>query len=143
MKEKEKDNVIFLDFDGVLNRKLSDFSESASNPEAVYYVNKLCLENNFKIVVCSSWRHRDNYKDILREIGIDPNIELLGKTEHNSNGREAEIKDFLEEHDVGKYLIIDDAYLSDEIEPHHVQPASRLGFTKNKYEEALTKIAKL
>lgn len=140
---KQKDNVIFLDFDGVLNKKLDDFSESAANPEAVFYVNKLCLENDFKIVVCSSWRHRDNYEQILHDIGIDEKIGVLGKTKNNPNGREAEIKDFLEDHDIAKYLIIDDAYLSDDIEDHHVQPASRLGFTKNKYEEALKKISKL
>lgn len=140
---KEKDNVIFLDFDGVLNKKMKDISESLPNPDAIFYINKLCLENNFKIIVCSSWRHRDDYKKILHDMGIDDSIKILGKTDYSEYGREDEIKYYLESHDIGKYLIIDDSYLSEELEPHHVQPASRLGFTENKYEEALKKISNM
>ena len=140
---KKKDNIIFLDFDGVINTKDDDFSGEVINHDAVYYVNKLCLENNFKIVVCSSWRHRQDYKDFLHGAGISKEIEILGKTDLSISGREAEIKDYINTHDIGKYLIIDDAYLNPDLKDHHVQPASRIGFTENKYEEALIKISKM
>jgi predicted peroxiredoxin len=139
----KKDGIIFLDFDGVLVIRLDDFTGDVVSEEAVYYLNKLCLETGYKIVVCSSWRHLENYKDILYNSGIDPKIEVVGKTELNKNGREAEIKDYVREHNIEKYIVIDDAYLSDDFESHHVRPASRLGFTKNKYDEALKKISEL
>ena len=139
----KKDGIIFLDFDGVLVIRLDDFTDDVVSEEAVYYLNKLCLETGFKIVVCSSWRHLDNYKEILYDSGIDHDIEVVGRTELSRNGREAEIKDYVEKHNIDKYIVIDDAYLSDDFEAHHVRPASRLGFTKNKYDEALKKISEL
>ena len=143
MKKKEGINIIFLDFDGVINTKEDDYTGKEVNNDAIYYINKLCLETGFKIVVCSSWRHRMNYKDFLYNAGIRPEIEIIGKTEYNPYGREAEIKDYLKENKVDKYIIIDDSYLSSDMKDHHVQPASRLGFTQNKYEEAMKKISQL
>ena len=143
MKKDEKYNVIFLDFDGVINIKSDDFSTKLQNPDAIYYLNKLCLETNFDIVVCSSWRDHTDYKKFLYDAGLDKNIKIIGKTESFSSGREFEIKKFVKDHNIEKYIIIDDAYLGADLTPHHVQPASRLGFTENKYKEALIKISKL
>ena len=39
----ELDNVIFLDFDGVINIKSDNFSGTFENPDAIFYLNKLCL----------------------------------------------------------------------------------------------------
>lgn len=143
MKKDEKYNVIFLDFDGVINIKADDFSARLENPDAIFYINKLCLETGFDIVVCSSWRDHTNYKEFLYEAGLDQSIRILGKTENFSSGREFEIKKFIQDHNIDKFIIIDDAYLGKDLTPHHVQPASRLGFTENKYKEALLKISKL
>ena len=56
-------NIIFLDYDGVINTKVEDFDGYFDNPEAIRYLNKLCKEFHFDIVVTSSWRHHSGYKD--------------------------------------------------------------------------------
>ena len=141
--ESELDNVVFLDFDGVINIKSDNFSGTFENPDAIYYLNKLCNETGFKIVVCSSWRNHMDYKEFLYNSGLDKNIEILGKTGTSHYGKEFEIKNYLDEHLVGKFIVIDDAYFSGEMAPYHVQTAPTLGFTENKYLEALQKISKL
>ena len=35
-------NIIFLDYDGVINTKVEDFDGYFDNPEAIRYLNKLC-----------------------------------------------------------------------------------------------------
>lgn len=143
IKDKEKLDVIFLDFDGVINIKADDFSGTFQNPDAIHYLNELCLETGFKIVVCSSWRDHMDYEKFLKNSGLDERIEVLGKTEVCNKGRQFEIKKYVEDHNVGRYIIIDDAYLGEELTPHHVQTAPRLGFNQNKYEEAIIKISKM
>ena len=46
------------------------------------------LENEFKIVVISSWRKNLNYKELLYESGLDKQIEILGATDVLDNDRE-------------------------------------------------------
>lgn len=142
MKENsEEKNVVFLDFDGVINVRENDYGAPIANNEAIYYLNKLCLETGFSIVVCSSWRNHINYKDFLYNSGLDKRIKILGKTDTTKNHRGYEIIKYIEDNDVNKFIIIDDAYYPSEYGAYHVQPATRLGFTKNKYEEALKKIS--
>ena len=143
MKKEEKQNVIFLDFDGVINIKADNFSASFENPDAIYYLNKLCLETKFNIVVCSSWREHMDYKKFLYDSGLDKKIHILGKTENCNSGRAYEIKKYVEDNKIKKFIIIDDAFLGVDLVPNQVQTASRLGFTENKYKEALLKISKL
>ena len=141
--KSELDNVIFLDFDGVINIKSHYFNGTFENQDAIYYLNKLCLETGFKIVVCSSWRNHMDYKEFLYNSGLDKSIEILGKTGMSHQGKEFEIKRYLDEHLVNKFIVIDDAYFSGEMAPYHIQTAPTLGFTENKYKEALDKISKL
>lgn len=143
MKKSDLDNVVFLDFDGVINIKPHDFDGTFKNQDAIYYLNKLCLETGFKIVVCSSWRNHMDYKEFLYNSGLDKSIEILGKTGSSYHGKEFEIKKYLDEHLINKFIVIDDAYFSGEMAPYHIQTAPSLGFTENKYKEALEKISKL
>ena len=140
--KKTSNNIIFLDFDGVINIKTDNFT-TVQSEEAIKYLNKLCLETGFKIVVCSSWREHINYIDFLHNLGLDERIEIVGKTNNSNSGKEFEIQQYIEEHDIDKFIIIDDAYFSSYMTPHHIQTAPKLGFTENKYLEALTKISKL
>ena len=55
------------------------------------------------------------------------------------NFYENEIKRYLDEHLINKFIVIDDAYFSGEMAPYHIQTAPTLGFTENKYKEALEK----
>lgn len=141
---EKKENILFLDYDGVINIEPDNFSGYFENPEAIYFINKLCLENNFKIVVTSSWKSHPQYVQFLHDAGLDQKVEIIGCTETSFKSREYEIKQFLADHPgIDKYLIIDDADFSPEMTSHLVQTAFRLGFNKLKYQEAIDKINKM
>ncbi|MGM9877295.1 MAG: HAD domain-containing protein [Bacilli bacterium] len=144
MNTQKRENVLFLDYDGVINIEPDNFSGYFENPEAIYFINKLCIENDFKIVVTSSWKNHPQYVDFLHDAGLDSKVEIIGCTEMSFKSREYEIKQFLNEHPgIGKYLIIDDADFSPEMNNHLVQTAFKIGFNKVKYQEAIEKINKM
>ena len=73
----ELNNIVFLDFDGVLNLDINNYTGNFKAKEPIENLNKFCLENEFKIVVISSWRKSLNYMEILYESGLDRRIEIL------------------------------------------------------------------
>ncbi len=120
------ENIIFLDFDGVLNIFIQN-NESwdinypsdgcLNNIDAIKYLNELHDEVNYSIVITSSWRYIDkekkfsfNCSDILYNSGLNANINILGNTPMLDTGtREDEIKAWLEDNNYNnKFLIIDD-----------------------------------
>ena len=137
-------NIIFLDYDGVINTNTESFDKSFDNPEAIRYLNKLCKEFHFNIVVTSSWRQHKGYKDFLYNSGLDPDISIVGCTDISFKGREFEIKKYLDDNDdIDMYIIIDDAFLPGELCRHLVQTTYSKGFNHNKYIEAVAKIEAL
>lgn len=117
---KNKINVLFLDYDGVVNNivwddegKRATYGWPSDNKvndfQAVQWVAKLCSEYNFKIVVSSSWRRRNNYIDCLYNGGLPKSIEVIGRT-GNKLTRSHEIVDWLitTEYDVQNFIILDD-----------------------------------
>mgnify|MGYP004464315639 FL=1 len=70
-------NIIFLDFDGVINLDINNYTGPFNNKEQMENLNRFCLKYNFKIVVRSSWRKNLNYKDVLYKSGLDKRIEVL------------------------------------------------------------------
>lgn len=134
-------NIIFLDYDGVINIDPTNFNGYFDNPDAIRYLNKLCLEFNYNIVVTSSWKQHPEYQNFLIDSGLDPKITIIGCTPVSNMGREFEIKQYLEEHpEIIEYLIIDDAFLPGELCRHLIQTTFTKGFNKNKYIEAVAKI---
>ena len=77
-------NIIFLDYDGVINTKIEEFDGYFDNPEAIHYLNKLCKEFHFDIVVTSSWRHHSGYKDFLYHSNSSSNETFLAISLSNS-----------------------------------------------------------
>ena len=73
----ELNNIVFLDFDGVLNLDVTNYTGNFKDKEPIANLNKFCLNNEFKIVVISSWRKSLNYKRILYESGLDEKIEIF------------------------------------------------------------------
>lgn len=134
--------VIFLDFDGVLKIKDESFNSNFEK-EAINRLNELCELTGFCIVVCSSWREHIDYKSFLHTHGLNQEIPILGKTEYSNSGKRYEIKKYIDDHKIKKYIIIEDDFLGEDLVPYQVQTAPRLGFTENKYKEALIKISKL
>jgi hypothetical protein len=113
-------NVLFLDYDGVVNTIIwnengtkADYNHpyhgKVNNFQAVQWVSEFCQKYDYKIVVTSTWRLKENYKECLIAGGLRDGIEILGCTGRHSLGRGAEIKDYLSKHpDISQYLVADD-----------------------------------
>lgn len=142
--EKCHKNIMFLDYDGVINIEPNNFEGYFENPEAIYYISRLCLEYDFQIIVTSSWRRHPEYKNFLYNSGLDSKVKIIGGTDLSFKGRQFEISKYLEDHpEIEKFIIIDDANFTGSLYKHLIQTAFKKGFNKNKYEEAVDKINKL
>lgn len=135
------DNYVFLDYDGVINVGHKGIHDRFDNKEAIFCLNKLCLKYYFKIVVVSSWRNYPNYKELLYNSGLNPKIEIIGKTINSNQGREYEIKEYLKENPYfNKVIIIDDEDRFVELKRYLVKTDAHIGFNEEKYDEAVKKI---
>ena len=144
-------NVLFLDYDGVVNPPMWDekgeqcnygfpFQGKVNNFQAVQWVSEFCQKFGFSIVVTSTWRLDDNYKECLINGGLREGIQILGKTDRlykpgKDICRGDEIKKWLKEHpECDYYLIVDD---EDDILPeqkdHLIQTDGNIGFTLREY----------
>ncbi len=129
--------IIFLDVDGELTYSNYRNKETANiDIDKVKLLKEICDKTNAKVVVSSSWRGSKDYTPqiyyVLREILSKNHIEVLGDTpylkteivgsipetiklEEDLNikckygtGRAAEIKKWLDEHEVDNFVILDD-----------------------------------
>lgn len=133
----ELNNIVFLDFDGVLNLDITNYTGNFRAKEPMTNLNKFCLENEFKIVVISSWRKSLNYKELLYESGLNEKIEILGATDILERDRESEVIDYLEKHqNTNKFIILDDGDFF-ELKKYQVQTVFEKGFDNKKYQEAI------
>lgn len=138
---EEKINVVFLDFDGVLSTERSNFQDEIINQDALNNFNALCLQNDLKVVISSSWRKYEGYIDLFYSFGIDKRIDIIGSIAITGNGKAFLIKEYLKEHpEIDKYIILDDVYLGGELNNHLVQTTYSLGFNDRKLQEALIKL---
>ena len=136
-------NIVFLDFDGVLNLDINNYTGNFKAKEPIANLNKFCIENEFKIVVISSWRKCLNYKEILYESGLDNSIEILGATDILKKERESEVIDYLEKHqNINKFIILDDGDFF-ELKKYQIQTVFEKGFDNKKYQEACELINKI
>ena len=125
-KERTNYNVIFMDFDGVINsyKFIIDYIANFKSPtEKTYYitehidpaaierVNKIVKALNAKVVISSAWRKSFNL-DSLREILESKGFvgEIIGETKVLDVDRGHEIQLWLDENGVSpeKILILDD-----------------------------------
>lgn len=115
--------VIFLDYDGVVNTPMWSgrngvfrcqfgfpCDNKVNNWQAVQWVSEFCEKYKYDIVVSSTWRLDDNYKDCLINGGLRDGIKILGRTPVIYDGtRGDEISAWLSDHpEVDGYLIFDD-----------------------------------
>ena len=137
MNEEDKPNICFLDFDGVfVNTVSSMLMKQTVEPKAIFFLNKLFSENNFKIVVSSTWRLGETYLTLasyLKLVGISTSLHKDFKTTEKHNKlRGNQIKEWLDAHEgeYNNYIIIDDDVdmLEDQIDNFcHVDPKEGFG----------------
>ena len=120
-----------------MNLDINNYTGNFKAKEPIENLNKFCLENEFKIVVISSWRKSLNYMEILYESGLDRRIEILGATETLEKDRETEVIDYLEKHqNINKFIILDDGNFY-ELKKYQIQTIFEKGFDNKKYQEAI------
>lgn len=142
-------NVVFLDYDGVVNTPIwsSDGSEcrfnhpednKVNNFQAVQWLSKFCIKYNYSIVVTSTWRRHSNYKECLINGGLNQGIDILGKTPHFDDcSRHTEIETYLTAHpEIDKYIIIDDDGDMGNLSNYLVKCDTVVGFTLNEFKLA-------
>lgn len=121
--------IIFLDYDGVVNTVYwSHYFRNKSHPRGVFradfatpsdgfvnnfqaicWLNETYKQIKYDIVVTSTWRMFDNYKECLYNGGLNKEIKILGKTPIINHNRALEIKTWMQENSFnGKYVILDD-----------------------------------
>lgn len=142
--------VIFLDYDGVVNTLwFQDINgepnfnfptdNKVNNIQAIAWLNKLCRETEAKIVVTSTWRMFDNYKECLYNAGLDKNIEILGRTAVLNIARGLEIQEWLdnnEDKNIENFVILDDDMDMEHLTDHSVFTDENLGLTFYTYYQA-------
>jgi hypothetical protein len=115
-------NVVFLDYDGVVNRKMwtkvGDRWEccwaypedgAVNDPQAVQWVSEFCERFDYGIVVNSTWREQPNWESCLRAAGLRDRVTILGATSLPLRSKEDEISDYLSEHpEIESYLVFSD-----------------------------------
>lgn len=119
----EKWNVVFLDYDGVVNTPMWEnregtwkcrygqtFDGKVNNAQAVQWVSEFCEKYGYDIVVTSTWRLSNDYDACLIQAGLRRGIEILGRTPSLfGKPRGDEITQYLKENpDITGYLIFDD-----------------------------------
>lgn len=141
-------NVLFLDFDGVVNSLVWENGNygygypeggKVNNFQACQWVSKFCKDYGYAIVVSSSWRSDGLTKCIqyLRNGGLWEDIPVIGITPkiHNAQ-RGDEISAWLKEHPADCYLIFDDDADMTIHMDHLVQSNSLVGFSFTEYQLA-------
>ena len=142
-------NVLFLDYDGVVNTPMwneegTEFRFSfpedkrVNNFQCVQWVSEFCEKYNFSIVVTSTWRFMTPlYKECLYNGGLRRTVKIIGCTDVDDCGnRELEIAGYLELHpEIDKYIIFDDCKEFNYLKDHVVFCETDLGFHILKFDE--------
>ncbi|MBQ3048773.1 MAG: hypothetical protein IJC94_02340 [Oscillospiraceae bacterium] len=141
-------NVLFLDYDGVVNTKMWDkegkicrynYPEdgSVNNFQSVQWVSEFCDRCGYSIVVTSTWAMHENYAECLRRGGLRDSIKILGKIDNYSTIEE-KITAYLNKHpEIYKYIIFDDKRIKGKHSLKFVWCDSRVGFSERDYIKAL------
>jgi hypothetical protein len=87
-----------------------------NNFQAVQWLSEACKKFHYDIVVTSTWRTKNNYKECLINGGLREGIEILGKTAEltvdEGWSRGWEVQKYLDEHpEINYFMIIDDEYV--------------------------------
>ena len=143
--------VIFLDYDGVVNNLVfhtidgePDFyydrtegkPRQVNDFQAVAWLNKICREFNCEIVITSTWRSSDKYKEYLYNAGFKGKI--IGRTPSLGTKRGLEIQEWLnnnKEKTIEDFIILDDDADMVHLKSHLIQTNTFRGLGFAEYEQ--------
>mgnify|MGYP004539704421 CR=1 FL=1 len=143
--------IIFLDYDGVVNNLVfhtidgePDFYDNRTEGkpkqvndfQAVAWLNKICREFNCEIVVTSTWRSSDKYKEYLYNAGFKGRI--IDRTPLLHTKRGLEIQEWLnnnKEKTIEDFIILDDDADMVHLKSHLIQTNTFRGLGFAEYEQ--------
>lgn len=150
----KSNNVIFLDFDGVVNTPLWEEKDGkftcnygypskgkVNDWQAVQWVSEFCEKYGYSIVISSTWRFNpERAIQCLINGGLRKGIEILGCTPRlDGKTRGDEIEEYLITHpEIKHFLIFDDDTDMGKYMDYLVQCDSANGFKENEYNAAVT-----
>ena len=148
-------NIVFLDFDGVVETIYWEKSEDGTwsynvhkygheelnNKQAIGWLNELYNKIPYQVVVTSTWRYNmtvEQLQELLTKSGFNPAIKVIGKTPKLFQQRGLEIQQWIDENDFkGKFIIVDDDSDMCHLLPFLVRCYGQVGFTIYDYQKAL------
>lgn len=139
-------NILFLDYDGVVNNIIWGHNGERANYgtpkdnkvndyQACQWISEFCEKYDYKIVVTSSWtRLTDTWKECLINGGLREGIEILGCV-NKSLGRSKAVAEYIQEHpEVENYIIVDDEIVLPTT--HLIQCKGNRGFGYDEFAQA-------
>ena len=151
-----KSRIVFLDYDGVVNTYMWNergtkvsynypIDNKVNHFQAVQWLSEFCLKYGFDIVVTSTWREEQNYKECLINGGLRKGIEILGCTKSiEGKTRGDEVNAYLAEHpEIADYIILDD--INDFLprqKNHLILVNHHYGFQNPEYRECIDRFLK-
>lgn len=148
-------NIIFLDFDGVVNtiywsqgpdgvynqNAFKSGHQELNNKQAIGWLNELYNTIPYDIVVSSTWRlgmSVEELQQLLIKSGFHPDIQVIGKTPILHTERGEEIQQWIDENNfTGNFIIIDDDSDMCHLKHRLVQPNSYIGITIYDFRKAV------
>jgi hypothetical protein len=113
-KKVNKLKIIFLNIDGVLCTLRSHYAFGTGmlmkewNVTACHIINRLCGANGYQIVCSSSWRFDPNTLNFFKDYGLFKYLHKDWRTGPDRTSRGREIQEWIDNHNVDEYIIIDD-----------------------------------
>jgi len=136
--------IIFLDMDGVLNRidpphyftpqRIIDGIMTQAEPEQIARLNSIVERTGAEIVLSSSWRHWNDWREAMRLSGIvKPLLDRTPTEKIETGERGYQIQAWIHAHpEVVRYAIIDDsADILPSQQPNFFQTRTAEGLTQD------------
>ena len=122
-------NILFLDYDGVVNtimwgpngeRANYGFPDQnkVNDEQAVQWVSEFCEKFNYRIVVTSTWRLHNNWAMCLANAGLRKTVKIYDRLPLDRDKSRAQlIKEYLSDHkNIEHFIILDDEEVNGDIE---------------------------
>lgn len=100
--------VIFLDVDGVLNNYNTLFKDHQLEPDAIEYLAMIVRFTHAEIILTSTWRLIPEVREVLDKCLTVFNLNIAGAVSAKHQDRGAAIKEWLDNHEVEQFVILDD-----------------------------------
>ena len=148
-------NIVFLDFDGVVNtiywsqgpdgvynqNVFKSGHQELNNKQAIGWLNELYRQCPYDIVVSSTWRMGmsvEELQHLLLKSGLHPDIKVIGKTPVLHTERGEEIQRWIDDHSfTGNFIIVDDDSDMCELLPYLIQCDTYIGFTFYDFQKSI------